>query len=167
MKTVYSYKTSIGEIQIAEENQAIIKVALIQETADDLRQKYSLEKYVYQETELIKETANQLMEYFRGERKEFSVKLNPEGTEFQEKVWHALYKIPYGETRSYKQIAEAVGSPKAMRAVGMANHNNPIMFIIPCHRVIGANGSLVGYGGGLKLKQYLLDLEKKGKKKDE
>ncbi|MGB4658379.1 MAG: methylated-DNA--[protein]-cysteine S-methyltransferase, partial [Mobilitalea sp.] len=138
MKSAYSYKTAIGEIFIVEENQAIIKVDLIQETASNERQTPSLEEYIAQETELIKETANQLIEYLRGERKEFSLKLNLKGTEFQKKVWDALCCIPYGETRSYKQIAEAAGSPKAMRAVGMANHNNPIMFIVPCHRVIGA-----------------------------
>jgi len=112
------------------------------------------------ETELLKEASRQLAEYLDGFRKTFDLPLNPQGTEFQKKVWNALCDIPYGEIRSYKQIAEAVGNPKASRAVGMANNRNPIMIFIPCHRVIGSNGSLVGYGGGLDMKEKLLSLEK-------
>ena len=104
-------------------------------------------------------TAMQLSEYFTGKRKKFDVLLNPQGTDFQRSVWKALQDIPYGKTRSYKQIAQAVGNPKACRAVGMANNKNPIWIIIPCHRVIGSGGSLTGYGGGLEMKQKLLDLE--------
>ena len=84
-----------------------------------------------------------------------------EGTPFQKKVWNALQNIPYGETRTYKQIAEEIGNPKACRAVGMANNKNPMIIVVPCHRVIGANGKLVGYGGGLEMKRALLDLESK------
>jgi methylated-DNA-[protein]-cysteine S-methyltransferase len=113
-----------------------------------------------QETELIQETAKQLLEYLEGKRTEFSIPLNPKGTEFQKKVWEALQAIPYGQTRSYKQIACNIGNEKACRAIGMANHNNPIMCIIPCHRVIGADGRLVGYAGGLHVKEQLLNLEK-------
>ncbi len=102
----------------------------------------------------------QLCEYFGGRRKVFDLPLEPAGTEFQRKVWQALCEIPYGETRSYGEIARAVGNPNASRAVGAANHRNPIMIMIPCHRVIGASGALVGYGGGLPMKQYLLELEK-------
>lgn len=105
--------------------------------------------------------ADQLAEYFAGRRKEFDLPLNPEGTDFQRKIWNALQKIPFGETRSYKQLAEMAGSGKACRAVGGANNKNPLPVFIPCHRVIGADGSLVGYGGGLKIKQFLLELEKK------
>jgi len=86
--------------------------------------------------------------------------LNPRGTVFQKQVWKALLEIPYGETRSYKQIAEAIGNPKAVRAVGMANNRNPLLIVVPCHRVIGANGKLVGYGAGLDKKEFLLRLEK-------
>ena len=103
----------------------------------------------------------QLDEYFAGTRTEFTFPYRLHGTPFQEKVWEALRQIPYGETRSYKDIAEAIGHPKAYRAVGMANNANPIFIAIPCHRVIGANGSLVGYGGGLEMKKALLELEKK------
>ena len=100
-------------------------------------------------------------EYFKGKRRTFDVPIDPDGTPFQKSVWKALLAIPYGETRSYKDIAEAIGNPKAARAVGMANNRNPIPIIIPCHRVIGADGSLVGYGGGLGIKKFLLTLEKK------
>ena len=102
-------------------------------------------------------------EYFDGKRKIFDLPLKPEGTEFQLKDWNALREIPYGETRSYKDIAIAIGNPKACRAVGTANHNNPISIIIPCHRVIGSDGSLTGYGGGLDKKTYLLELEQKNR----
>lgn len=102
----------------------------------------------------------QLDEYFSGARKAFDFPYRLHGTPFQEKVWAALREIPYGETRSYKDIAEAIGQPKAFRAVGTANHANPILIAIPCHRVIGSNGSLVGYGGGLDMKKALLALEK-------
>lgn len=101
----------------------------------------------------------QLVEYFNGERREFDIDLDIIGTEFQQRVWQALMKIPYGETVSYKDIAIAVGNPKALRAVGMANNKNKIPIIIPCHRVIGTNGKLVGYGGGLPVKEKLLKLE--------
>ena len=102
----------------------------------------------------------QLAEYFAGERREFDVPLYMEGTEFQKKVWKALTEIPYGETRSYSEIAEVVGSPKAARAVGMANHVNPVPVIVPCHRVIGKSGKPVGYAGGLDMKAWLLEMEK-------
>ena len=103
----------------------------------------------------------ELDEYFQGRRKTFDFPCRTHGTAFQEKVWAALREIPYGETRSYRDIAEAIGHPKAYRAVGMANNANPLFIIIPCHRVIGADGSLTGYGGGLPMKKALLMLEKK------
>lgn len=103
----------------------------------------------------------QLREYFDGLRQIFTLPLDPHGTEFQRRVWKALCEIPYGETRSYAEIASAVGNPKACRAVGLANHRNPISILIPCHRVIGADGSLVGYGGGLNIKRSLLELEQR------
>ena len=106
------------------------------------------------------EVAEQLHDYFAGERTEFDVAVRPAGTDFQRVVWDALKKIPYGETRSYGDIASAIGRPGASRAVGLANGRNPIAIIIACHRVIGADGSLTGYGGGLKVKQALLDLER-------
>lgn len=115
---------------------------------------------MWRETALLKEAGRQLQEYFSGQRKKFSLPLAPAGTVFQHSVWNALKDIPYGETRSYGQIARTLGKAKAARAVGRANNKNPISIIIPCHRVIGADGKLVGYGGGLDKKAYLLALEK-------
>lgn len=105
------------------------------------------------------ETAAQLQAYFAGELKEFTVQLRLHGTPFQQTVWDQLRRIPYGETRSYGDLADALGNPGASRAVGLANGKNPIGIIVPCHRVVGANGSLTGYGGGLDRKQRLLDFE--------
>lgn len=110
-------------------------------------------------TALHEEAARQLEEYFAGKRREFRLPLRPQGTAFQQKVWAALVQIPYGETRSYGEIAAMAGNRKACRAVGMANHRNPVSIVIPCHRVIGADGSLTGYGGGLEIKKTLLRLE--------
>jgi methylated-DNA-[protein]-cysteine S-methyltransferase len=101
----------------------------------------------------------ELNEYFAGERREFTCPLDLRGTEFQLACWRALLEIPYGETRSYRDIAEAIGHPRACRAVGMSNNRNPVAIIVPCHRVIASNGSLCGYGGGLDIKRRLLDLE--------
>ncbi len=108
---------------------------------------------------LCREVGNQLEEYFAGKRRTFDLPLDPVGTEFQRKVWEALQAIPYGARRTYGEIAAVVGNPKASRAVGMANNRNPIMIIIPCHRVVGADGALTGYAGGLEMKQTLLELE--------
>ncbi|NBF03523.1 methylated-DNA--[protein]-cysteine S-methyltransferase [Pseudomonas sp. Fl5BN2] len=108
---------------------------------------------------LLLETERQLREYFAGTRERFDLELDFVGTEFQCKVWQALLTIPFGETRSYSQIAQQVGSPKAVRAVGAANGRNPISIVAPCHRVIGASGSLTGFAGGLQAKQFLLALE--------
>jgi methylated-DNA-[protein]-cysteine S-methyltransferase len=109
----------------------------------------------------LKECIEQLDEYFKGKRKEFSIDLQPKGTKFQKQVWNQLMKIPYGETVSYKNVAVAIGKKKAVRAVGNANGANNIVIIIPCHRVIGNNGELVGYGGGMDRKQWLLYHEAK------
>lgn len=114
----------------------------------------------HKETPLLKEAFRQLQEYFCGQRKTFNLPLFAEGTAFQQKVWQALQAIPYGQVASYKEIAVRVGNPKACRAVGMANHNNPICIIVPCHRVVGTNGKLTGYAGGIDIKEKLLDLEK-------
>lgn len=108
---------------------------------------------------ILLETRKQLNEYFAGQRQKFDVPLDFEGTEFQQKVWQALLTIPFGETRSYKDIAEQIGNVKAVRAVGAANGKNPISIIAPCHRVVGANGKLVGFAGGLENKNVLLKLE--------
>jgi methylated-DNA-[protein]-cysteine S-methyltransferase len=116
---------------------------------------------------IVDEVANreylqQLAEYFEGQRQEFDLSLDLEGTSFQLSVWKELQAIPYGRTRSYGDIAKSIGKPGAARAVGMANHNNPVAVVVPCHRVIGQNGSLTGYAGGLHLKEQLLSIERKG-----
>jgi methylated-DNA-[protein]-cysteine S-methyltransferase len=108
---------------------------------------------------VLRETARQLARYFAGELKEFDLPLDLRGTEFQKRVWCELRAIPYGETRAYGDIAKAIGAPKAVRAVGAANGQNPIPIVVPCHRVIGASGRLVGFGGGLEMKRLLLKLE--------
>ena len=108
---------------------------------------------------LLRDAARQIDEYLRGKRREFDLPLAPKGTDFMQTVWDELRKIPYGETRTYAQVAAAIGRPKACRAVGLANNRNPLPIIIPCHRVIGSSGSLTGYRGGLEMKKKLLALE--------
>lgn len=152
MKSIFYYDTIIGEIGIADNGKSITNIYI--------KNKLKIEKDIeIRETKLIKEAANQLNEYFSGERINFSISLDPEGTEFQHKVWNELIKIPYGETRTYKEIAEKIGNSKAARAIGMANNKNPILIMIPCHRVVGKNKSLVGYAGGLEMKERLLGIE--------
>ncbi|ERK18311.1 MAG: methylated-DNA--[protein]-cysteine S-methyltransferase [Pantoea sp.] len=108
---------------------------------------------------ILCETERQLGEYFAGQRQQFDLPYDTVGTEFQKKVWQALITIPFGETRSYRQIAEQIGNPKAVRAVGAANGKNPLSIVAPCHRVIGSNGKLTGFAGGLPVKAFLLELE--------
>ena len=151
MKSVFFYDSDIGRIGIGEDGGAITHIFFEKEEGGN---------FEVRETPLIKRAHKQLEEYLRGERRTFDLPLNPSGTEFQQKVWKALKEIPYGETRTYQDIAVAIGNEKACRAVGLANNRNPISIIIPCHRVIGKDGSLVGYGGGLPIKDYLLKLEK-------
>ncbi|MGI5824367.1 MAG: methylated-DNA--[protein]-cysteine S-methyltransferase [Bacillota bacterium] len=150
MNTTF-YHSPIGTLKICDNGSAVTYINLTDENpgaADD------------EPSKLGKAAVKQLREYFAGQRKAFDLPLETSGTDFQQKVWQALRSIPYGETRSYKETAEAVGSPKACRAVGMANNKNDILIVIPCHRVIGADGSLVGFGSGLDAKEYLLNLEK-------
>lgn len=111
---------------------------------------------------VLQQAEAELQAYLRGDLQQFSVPLDLRGTPFQLQVWGALQQIPYGETRSYGQVAAMVGNPRGVRAVGMANNRNPVAVMVPCHRVIGADGSLVGYGGGLPLKEHLLSLERSG-----
>lgn len=118
------------------------------------------QKALLQTTELLSMATIQLDEYFQGKRTTFSLPFKLTGTPFQLAVWKELQNIPYGQTTSYKEIAQKINKPKAYRAVGMANNKNPLPIIIPCHRIIGSNGKLIGYAGGLKLKNYLLELEK-------
>ncbi len=110
---------------------------------------------------VLKQTTQQLDEYFSGQRHTFELPLKPQGTHFQQQVWQQLQKIDYGTTKNYGQVATAIDNPKAVRAVGNANNKNPIVIVIPCHRVIGASGKMVGYGGGLPIKEWLLNHERK------
>ena len=147
----YTYDTILGSVTFVEENGALVVITT---------QHYQAKESVCLETIIIKEAYRQLTEFLSGKRKEFDLPLLLKGTPFQKQVWKALLNIPFGETRSYKQIAEAIGNPKAVRAVGMANNKNPLLIVVPCHRVIGANGKLVGYAVGLDKKEFLLKLEK-------
>ena len=146
----------VGKIEIIEENEKIVELNIYNEEKNEKKN-----NIIEKDTKLLLETQKQLKEYFEGKRTKFEIPLNPKGTEFMKKVWKELLNIPYGEVRTYKEIAEKIGNSKASRAVGMANNKNPIPIIIPCHRVIGSNNKLVGYALGLDMKKYLLDLERK------
>ena len=150
MKFGKIYDTSIGKINIIQEGEYIVKIGFDEELKD----------IEIKETKLILKTISEIKEYLEGKRKEFDIPIKLQGTKFQKKVWNELLKIPYGETCSYKDIAIRINNKKGVRAVGMANHNNPIAIIVPCHRVIGKNGKLVGYAGGIDIKSKLLEIEK-------
>lgn len=149
-------QTSLGLIGIAEKNGVIRRVYLPGEAP--LSEANKTEQGAF--SPLIAEAFAQLDAYFAGKLRCFDVPFEPEGTPFMHSVWRAVCAIPYGATASYKEIAAATGNVKAVRAVGLANNRNPIPLLIPCHRVIGSNGKLVGYGGGLEMKRRLLDLER-------
>lgn len=155
LKNTFFYDTDIGKIWITESDMSITGVYF--------HKQIEMKDYEIKETVLLKDAGNQLQEYFVGKRKKFVLPFKPTGTEFQKKVWRALQTIPYSETRSYGEVAKMIENPKAVRAIGMANNRNPISIFIPCHRVIGADGKLVGYGGGLDIKKYLLNLERGNK----
>ncbi len=151
MKTYTAfYKSPLGSIKIVGNQDCILSLDFVEEELPD-------------DTDLpfcLKAGLKQINEYFKGNRSQFLLKLNPEGTKFQRMVWRQLEKIPFGEVVSYGQIAGAIGKPNASRAVGSANGKNPIAIIIPCHRVIGSDGSLTGYGGGLWRKEWLIKHER-------
>ena len=151
MDNIYTayYCSPIGVVEVKGSLDGIISLYFIEDNISS-----------FETPECLKECITQLDEYFKGIREEFTVKLCVDGTDFRKKVWNKLIDIPYGETRSYMDIADAIGNKKAVRAVGGANHNNKISVIIPCHRVVGANGDLTGYGGGLWRKEWLLNHEK-------
>lgn len=174
--TACFYESPIGKLYIQEKNRKISALSCrpdaIQMPTDDIIQLSEEEAIQRQENNanaetpaspLLQEAVKQLGEYFRGERTAFTLPLCLEGTDFQQKAWAALQTIPYGETRSYGQLAAQLGNPKACRAVGGANNKNPVMILVPCHRVIGSDGSLMGFAGGLEVKKYLLELEKRTK----
>jgi len=149
--TRHHYKSPVGILEIKTDDMAVTGLDILKKIPPILQTSTN---------PLTKETCKQLDEYFAGKRKKFDLPLAPEGTPFQQAAWRQLQQIPYGQTISYSQEAKAVGHPKACRAVGSANGKNPIAIIIPCHRVIAANGGLGGYASGLENKIKLLDLEK-------
>lgn len=152
MKHCMMMPSVLGKLLLEEEDGKIVCLLFERDIPANVEQS---------DTPTLRKVAQELSEYFAGNRKEFDIPLNPKGTDFQKSVWNALCTIPYGKTMSYGQVAAQIGNPKASRAVGMANNKNPIPILIPCHRVIGANGKLVGYGGGIWMKQKLLELEQK------
>jgi len=164
MKNIFYYQTDIGRIGIAEEDNQITNLFFENDSCPDVRtgsnEDVASKDYYLNETDILKEASSQLYEYLLGKRQTFYLPLAPMGTVFMKNVWSCLGDISYGKTKSYKEIAQAVGNAKACRAVGHANNKNPIPIFIPCHRVIGANGKLIGYRGGLQTKIQLLELEK-------
>ena len=154
MNYVCKYDSPIGPLYLGEEDGHLTH--LVFSEADP-----RLTGYVFGETSLLKQTKQELDEYFAGTRQSFSIPLRAQGTMFQEQVWGKLLEIPYGESRSYKDLAQSMQSPGASRAIGITNSRNPISILIPCHRVIGQSGNLTGYAGGLAAKQFLLELEQK------
>ena len=150
LETTY-YKSPIGILEIKGNEEGIQTITYLEEDALALKENLK--------TAELKKCILQLDEYFAGNRKEFTLKLNPQGTEFQQKVWEALLKVSFNTTKSYLQQSKIVGDVKAIRAVGTANGKNPISIIIPCHRIIGSDGSLTGYAGGIWRKKWLLEHE--------
>ena len=149
--TFFVYNTPLGRVTIASDGTSITRLGFGPCAFEG----------EYRATRLTNDAANQIQEYLAGKRQVFDLPLNPSGSDFQKRVWDALLAIPYGQTRSYKDIATQLGNPKALRAVGGANNKNPIPIIIPCHRVIGVRGDLVGYAASLRIKAFLLELEAK------
>lgn len=147
------YEFPFGLLRIGYENDSVVFLKKVSET-DSYGQK----------TEFTDQVYTQVMEYLNEKRTSFDFAYKLIGTEFEKKVWEQLLSIPYGETRTYKEIATAIGNPKASRAVGMANNKNPVTIVVPCHRVIGTNGKMVGYVGGLDMKKALLNLEKQNRR---
>ena len=148
----YIFDTPFGLLKIEELNNEIIKIELNKPTSNR----------TFKLTKLLEESFKEIDEFLKGKRKKFTFKINPIGTEFQKSVWKALLNIPYGEVKTYKDIAIAIGNPKACRAVGLANNKNPIPIVIPCHRVIGKSGALVGFAGSeTHIQKILLELEER------
>ena len=155
MTTSYTFKTPIGFIKICEENGKLTSLSIQQGEPET-----TLSSNSTRHSELLYEAYKQINEYFAGKRKKFELPICCMGTAFQKQVWEELQRIPYGETRSYEDIAAAIGNPKAVRAVGQANNRNRLLIIVPCHRVIHKNGDITGFACGTEVKKYLLDLEK-------
>lgn len=157
MKTCYQKISSpVGPIYIVADNSYLRAITFAVNWKKETK---AMGDAVREDNEIIKQTQDQLREYFAQERTDFDLPLHLNGTEFQRQTWQALLTIPYGETRSYSEQAQLIGNPRAVRAVGRTNGLNPIAIVVPCHRVIGKSGKLTGYAGGLDIKKFLLDLE--------
>ena len=150
------YNSPVGCLEITASEKGISSLYFMEEHKHNSRPKGGI----------MKDCLDQLKEYFSGKRKSFELELEPQGTEFQKKVWKELLNIPFGETITYLELSRRIGNTEAIRAVGNANGKNPVSIIIPCHRVIGASGKLIGYGGGLPRKKWLLDFERSFYQKD-
>ena len=149
-------ETPIGPLTVTATKKAVTAIRFGTEVPEGSARRTAAEA-----TPLLRKAAEEIGEYFAGSQRKFTLPLAPEGSPFQQKVWEALRTIPYGETRTYKQIAIQIGHNQSFRAVGMANNRNPIVIVVPCHRVIGYDGKLTGYAGGLDIKEQLLELEKR------
>lgn len=150
------FHTSLCGVILVGDEKGLARLHLV---CDEGKRKFEIDPSWEENDDFFAEEKRQILQYIDRKRTGFDLKLNPEGTEYQKKVWKQLEQIPYGEVHSYKQVAEKIGNPKASRAVGMANGKNPIPLIVPCHRVVGANGKLTGFAFGLDMKQKLLRLE--------
>ena len=155
MKYYSEIETPLGILTIIEENKYIVEIIFGRTEREES------EIFRKEDTDLLKETKKQLTEYFNKTRTEFQIPCKPKGTVFQKDVWNELMKIPYGETMTYQEVAFSIGNVRACRSVGRANNKNPIPILIPCHRVIGKDNKLLGYAGGMEIKEFLLRLERK------
>ena len=169
METVYysTMDSPVGRLTICCTEKGVLQVAVgrrFTSKPDDADGRRLTRLQWVRSREKTRELETQLAEYFAGRRRKFPVRLDLRGTPFQRKVWEALCTIPYGETRSYADVARQIRRPRAFRAVGMANHWNPVAIIVPCHRVVATGGALGGYGGGLRMKKFLLELEKSSRR---
>ena len=157
-------KSRIGTIRVAATSRGVCKIALGKETAADffgwLKRRIGDAPRRPERSGIVAMALDQIVEYLNGTRREFDLPLDLRGTEFQRSAWSAVAGIPYGQTRTYAQVAHTIGQPLAVRAVGAANGANPLPLVVPCHRVLGSDGSLTGYGGGLDVKQRLLEMER-------
>lgn len=154
MQDIYFWNSPIGILKLSAENEHLTGVSLLQKNTDQNAIQNSVSH-----SDLLYEAYTQLQEYFAGKRTQFELPIHNAGTAFQRRVWQELRQIPYGETRSYQDLAVAIGNPRACRAVGQANNKNPLLIINPCHRVIHKNGDITGFGCGTEVKRYLLNLE--------
>ena len=155
MQDIYLWNSPIGTLKLSAEDEHLTGVSFLQK---DMNQISVIQNSV-SHSDLLYEAYTQLQEYFAGKRTQFELPIHNEGTAFQRRVWQELRRIPYGETRSYQDLATAIGNPKACRAVGQANNKNPLLIINPCHRAIHKNGDITGFACGTDMKQFLLDLE--------